>query len=355
VNPGFDAEGVLTFSAPARGDDGERAAFQQRMRERLAAIPGVESASAATPVPLDGSVVNARWGTAEAEQNPDLFQQANVHIVLPGYLETMKTPLLAGRTFTDADNNFESTAVIIDDVLARKAFGDRPAVGERLLIRVRTPEPEWLDVVGVVKQQRHTTLAAEGRESIFFTDGQLGHGVSASWFVRTSGDPLALMPDVRATVAAIDPRVAIDQAQPMKTYVDQASAQTRFALVLISVFAGIAALLATVGLYGVLSTVVRQRTPEIGVRVAFGAEPGSILRLIVGQGLRLSGVGIALGVVAALLLTRVLSSLLVGVQPTDPATYAVVVLLFVTVAAVASWLPAQRAARLDPTTALRKD
>ena len=355
VDPGFDPEGVLTFSAPARGNDEERAAFQRRMREQLASLPGVDEVSAANPVPLDGSIVNARWGTAAALEDPDLFQQANVHIVLPGYLETMNTPVLAGRTFTDADNYFESPAIVIDEVLARKAFGDGPAVGERLLIRVRTPEPEWLEVVGVVRQQRHVTLAAEGRESIFFTDGQLGHGVAGSWFLRTGGDPLALMPAVRAEVANIDPLVAIDEVRLMTDLVDQASAQTRFALVLISVFAAIAAVLATVGLYGVLSTVVRQRTPEIGVRVAFGAEPRSILRLIVGQGLRLSGVGIVAGVLAALALSRVLSSLLVGVEPTDPATFAAVTLLFVTVAAAASWLPAYRAARLDPTTALRKE
>jgi putative ABC transport system permease protein len=355
VDPGFDAEGVLTFSAPARGDDEERADFQRRMREQLARVPGVEAVSAATPVPLDGSVVNARWGTAAAENDPDLFQQANVHIVLPGYLETMGTPLLAGRTFTDADNHFESTAIVIDEVLARKAFGDAPAVGERLLIRVRTPEPEWLTVVGVVRQQRHTTLAAEGREAIYFTDGQLGHGVAGSWFVRAARDPLALMPQIRAEVAGIDARVAIDEVHLMTELLRQATAQTRFALVLISVFAGIAAVLATVGLYGVLSTVVRQRTPEIGVRVAFGAEPRSILRLVVGQGLRLSGAGIFAGVLAALALTRVLSSLLVGVKPTDPATFTAVALLFVTVAAGASWLPAYRAARLDPTAALRKD
>jgi putative ABC transport system permease protein len=355
VDPGFDAEGVLTFSAPARGNDEERAEFQRSMRERLAALPGVEAVSAATPVPLDGSVFNARWGTAAAEQNPDLFQQANVHVVLPGYLETMRTPLLAGRTFTDADNHPESSAVIIDEVLARKAFGARPAVGERLFVRVRTPEPEWFEVVGVVRQQRHTTLAAEGREALYFTDGQLGHGVAGSWFVRTSGDPLTLVPDVRTQVANVDARVAIDEVRPMTDLVDRASAQTRFALVLIGVFATIAGALATVGLYGVLSTVVRQRTAEIGVRVAFGAEPRSILRLIVGQGLRLSALGIGLGVVAALALTRVLSSLLVEVQPTDPATFASVVLLFVTVTAAASWIPAHRAARLDPTSALRKD
>jgi predicted permease len=355
VDAGFEPRGVLTFTAPARGGVDERADYMRQMRERLQALPGVVSAAAATPVPLNGQVINARWGTEAAAEDPELFQQANVHIVQPGYFETMVTPVLAGRVFTEADNDADADGVVIDDVLALKAFGEEPAVGRRLLIRVRAPEPESFEVLGVVRQQRHASLAGEGREAVYFTDGQLGHGVATSWFVRSSGDPLAVAGAARAEVARIDPLVAVDDVRPMVALVDAAMAPTRFALVLISLFASVATLLATVGLYGVLSTVVRQRTPEIGVRVAFGADPRSILRLIVGQGLRLSAIGIVAGGLAALGLTRVLSSLLIEVEPTDPWTFVAVALLFLVVTATASWLPAHRAARMDPTVALHEE
>lgn len=357
ADPGFDPEGALTFVAPPSAPGEAAATFALRMRERIGALPGVSGVTAAIPLPLDGTSANARWGGEAAARDPELFQQANVHIVLPGYFETVGARLLAGRVFTEADNFFESTAIVIDDVLARKAFGDEPAVGRRLLVRVRTDEPEWFEVVGVVAHQRHETLAAEGREAIFFTDGQLNHGAANRWFVRSASgrDPLALTSSIRETIRELDPLVAIGEVQPMRAFVDRAIAPTRFALVLIGLFAGIATLLSAIGLYGVLSTVVRQRNAEIGVRLALGAEPGGIRNLFVGEGLRLSVLGLGLGVLGALALTRLLSSMLVGVAPTDPLTFATMGGLFLAIATLSSWLPARRAARLDPTALLREE
>lgn len=357
ADPGFDPAGVLTFLAPPRAPGDAGAAYAQALRERIAALPGVESVSAANPMPLDGGIANARWGPEAAAAEPDLFQQANVHFVLPGYFETMRTRLLAGRTFTEADNVFESRGVIIDEVLARKAFGAEPAIGRRLLIRVRSDEPETFDVIGVVAHQRHATLAAEGREAVFFTNGQADHGAANRWAVRFAPgrDATALGPAIRAAVGEVDPLVAVSDVQPMQVFLDRAMAPTRFALLLIGCFAAIAALLAAIGLYGVLATVVRQRTAEIGVRMAFGAEPGTIQKLFVGEGVRLGLVGVGLGVLAALGLVRLMSSLLVGVAPTDPLTFASMAVLFMAIAAAASWLPARRAARLDPTAALREE
>jgi putative ABC transport system permease protein len=190
---------------------------------------------------------------------------------------------------------------------------------------------------------------------MFLTDAYMGQGVVGRWAVRTSGDPELLGAAIRREVAALDPKLVISEMQPMQRFVDQAQGQTRFTLALIGVFAAIAAVLAAVGLYGVLSAAVRQRTAEIGVRMALGAAPASIFRNMIGQGLWLSAGGVALGFIAALLLTRAMTSMLVGVQPTDPMTFAGMALVFLMIAAVSSWLPARRAARLDPTVALREE
>ena len=275
--------------------------------------------------------------------------------VRPGYFETLGTRLLAGRTFTDADNSPKPRLIVIDDVLAAKAFPHESAVGKRLLCRIITPEAEFLEVIGVVQHQRHESLAADGHENAYVTDGYAQFGAAARYAIRAKGDPMQLAPLVRAEIARFDKRLAVSEMQPMSFYLDRAEAQTRFALVLIAIFAAIAAVLAAVGLYGVLASAVRQRTAEIGVRVALGAAPAKIFRLVVGQGLRLSAVGIAIGLAAAFALTRVMTSMLVGVKPTDPATFAAMALVFLAVAAFASWLPARRAAGLDPSNALREE
>jgi putative ABC transport system permease protein len=287
--------------------------------------------------------------------DPSKFQAVDFQIVLPGYFEALRTPVLSGRTFTDADNAPDRNGVVIDQMLAAKAFSGQPAVGKRLLIRIRTPEPEWVQVLGVVAHQRNVSLAVPGREQIYFTDGFLGHGAAAFWAIRTAGDPSKYGPSVRAAISKIDPHLLLSDMQPMDALVTHAQAPTRFSLLLIGVFAGVAALLAAVGLYGVLSTVVQQRTSEIGVRMALGAAPGSIFGLVVGQGLRLSAAGIGLGMIAAVILTRAITTMLVDVRPTDPATFISMAVLFLAVAASASWLPAQRAAALDPTAALRQE
>jgi len=356
VNPGFDPNGVLTFqfvNGQLRSPD-DRAAFIRQLHDRLAALPGVQAVTAAVPLPLDGETANARWGTERALADPSTFQQANFHVVLPGYFQAMRTPLLAGRAFTEADNTPDAKTLIIDQTLAAKAFPGRSAVGQRLLARINTPEAQWYEVVGVVEHERHESLS-DDREAIFVPDGFVGHGAVSRWAVRTSGDPARLVPQVRALLTELDPLDPVSEIQPMSAFVDRAMAPTRFALTLIGIFAGVAVVLAGVGLYGVLSTVVRQRTSEIGVRMAFGASNESIFRLVIGQGVRLSVAGLVIGVVGALVLTRVLTSMLVGVAPTDPITFASMVLLFLAIAVVACWLPARRAASLDPTRALREE
>jgi len=358
IHPGFDPHGLLTFlRLGGRGgaQPQERAARQREIAARLKDIPGIQGVTASFPFPLAGGFSPIRWGLEPALTDPTKFQAVDFQIVLPGYFELMHTPVLAGRTFTDADNAPDRNIVVIDQMLANKAFPGESAIGKRLLIRIRTPEPEWVEVIGVVAHQRDTSLAEAGREQIYFTDGFLGHGAAACWAVRTAGDPAKYATAVRAAIAKLDPSLMLSEMQPMDDLVRHAQASTRFSLLLIGVFAAVAALLASVGLYGVLSTVVRQRTPEIGVRMALGAAPASIFSLVVGQGLRLSAAGIALGLLAAFELTSVMTTMLVGVRPTDPATFISMAALFLAIAAIASWLPARRAAALDPTAALREE
>ncbi len=357
VQPGYETRGVLTFLIPDLHlpDAEARKAFMRDLRVRLAAMPGVETATAATPLPLDGSLQNARWGTEEALTDPTKFQQATTYFVLPGFFQAMRTRVIEGRTFSEADNSPDARLIVIDRVLAAKAFPGQSAVGRTLLARVRTPEPERFQVICVVDHQLHDSLAADGREAMYLPDGYATFGVASRWAVRTSQDPASFSPLVRAAVAELNPRAGVIEVQPMDVFIEQARAQTKFALILIGIFAGIALVLASVGLYSVLSTAVRQRTAEIGVRMAFGAEHGAIFRMMVAQGIRLSAAGIACGIVAALALTGVMRTLLVGVEPTDPVTFAAMAAGFFAIAIVACGVPALRAARLDPMVALREE
>jgi putative ABC transport system permease protein len=357
VNMGFDPRGLLTFQL--LGNIGqtpqERDTFKRQLREQLDALPGVNSVTASNPLPLAGGFSPVRWGGAEAQNDPSKFQAADLQIVLPGYFEAMGTTLLAGRTFTQDDSSPDRNRLVVDSALAAKAFPNESAVGKRILFRVRTPEAQWGEIIGVVAHQRNTSLIEPGREQIYVTDGYVNHGAASWWALRTDGDPAALAGSVREVVRKMGKETFINQLQPMDSLVTKAQAQTRFSLLLIGVFSTIAALLAGVGLYGVLATSVRQRTAEIGVRMALGAAPSRIFRLMVGKGLSLSVIGIVIGLVASFAFTRVLGSMLVEVKPTDPVTFASVAILFLVIAFLASWLPALRAAGLDPTTALRNE
>ena len=357
VNLGFDPRGLLTFQL--LGNIGqtpqEAETFKRQLRDQLAAIPGVRNVTASFPLPLAGGFSPIRWGGREALEDPSRFQAADFQIVLPGYFESMGTKLIAGRTFTDADSTPDRKLLIIDEALAAKAFPNESAVGKQILFRLRTPEAQWGEIIGVVAHQRNTSLIEPGREQLYVTDGYMNHRGASWWAIRTDGDPGSIASTVRQVVAKSRSELLINQMQPMDQLVFAAQAQTRFSLLLLGVFSVIAALLAGVGLYGVLATVVRQRTAEIGLRMALGAAPSGIFRLMVGKGLRLSILGIGIGLMAAFGLTRVLASMLVEVKPTDAVTFLSVALLFLIITFIASSLPALRAAGLDPTKALRNE
>jgi len=356
VDPGFDPDGLMTFQllGGRPGPAEQRTALQRQLEERLRAIPGVTSVTAANPFPLAGNFSTIRWGLEDALSDNTKYQAVDWQIVRPGYFDTMRTPLVAGRTFTEADNDPKRNLAVVDTMLASKAFPNDEALGKRILIRIRTVEPEWVEIIGVVGHQRVTSLSDPGREQVYFAERFLGGGGATRWAVRTAGDPAHISRVVRAVVAETDPQWLINEMQPMSALVSRAQSTTRFSLVLMAVFAIVAAALVGVGLFGVLSTMVRQRTAEIGVRMALGASPGRIRRLIMVYGLRLSVAGIAIGLPSAFLLTRAMRSMLVGVRPTDPATYVIMGLVFFVIAAVSLYLPARRAAALAPTAALRE-
>lgn len=358
VDPGFEPEGVVTFSVnlpfgryPTAGD---RDRAVRALHERFTAIPGVESATVSFPLPLDGNLANVRWGPEEALANPDRFQQADAHFVGPDYFETLRTPLLAGRTFTAAERTDSVGVIVIDRILAERAFPGEDPVGRRMLVRAVEPEAQWREVIGVVEHQRHADLATPGTGSVFMTQRFVGT-FGGTWAIRAAGDPLSLVPEIRAAVREVDPLVPVADAEAYRSTLERARAPARFAVALMGTFAVLAGILASIGLYGVLAHVVRERTGEIGVRMAFGAPRGDILRDMLFRGLKLAGVGVAIGLVGAVALTRAMEQLLVEVPPRDPVTFAGVVLLFIAVAACASLVPALRASRLDPRVALRAE
>jgi predicted permease len=351
VDLGYNPEGILTL----RLNDGQirrTGAFMREIRDRLSTLPGVEGASRAFALPLSGTFSSLRWGLEESLNSAASFNElADTQFVLPGYFETMGSRLIEGRTFADADNKPEPFLIVIDSLLARKAFPNQSAVGKRIVMGSQ----RLVEVIGVVEHHRISSLVEDGRPQIYFTPETRGYEPSGFWVIRTAGDPAKYAAAVRAEIASINPSLKVTEVQPLQSYIDRAQSKTRFSFMLLAIFATIAVLLAGIGLYGVLATLVRQRSPEIGVRMALGATPAQVFKLIVGQGVLLSAIGILVGAVAAFALTRLMVSLLVRVQATDPITFAATAVLFLGVALIASWLPARRAASLDPAVSLREE
>ena len=356
VDPGYDPHGLLTCFVtrdwPLTKQAG-RLELLRQMQTRLAAIPGIRGATATLALPLAGGPrLKASNATTPRPDAPNAGD-ADMQQVMPDYFETLRTPLLAGRTFTDADNASGRNLAVVDELFAASAFPGVSPIGRR----IRTPDPDHpsVEIIGVVGHQRLNSLGERGRATVYFSDGFWGIGVSRYWILRTDGDPARFADAVRRELAKVDRGLVMTKVQTMDAVVAQDQSGTRLSLFLLTGFAAIGLLLAAVGLYGVLSTAVRQRTAEIGVRVALGATPAGIFQMVVGQGLRLTLAGLALGLAASLALTRLIASMLVGVKAGDPVTLAAMAVVFLAVAAVASWIPAARAASLDVNEALREE
>jgi putative ABC transport system permease protein len=366
VEPGFEPEGVVTFSVSppflVYFTSAQRTTFMNDLRERLTQIPGVTSVGGVAPLPLAGGDLYSVGSYGRVGDPPEVTQanRADYKAVIPGYFEAMQIELLAGRTLLPSDNVPEALDVaVIDENLAERAFPGEDPLGKELMVdwfdeTTITLERRPVQVVGVVGNVRSASLAAEGRETLYVPYVFVAF-LPPTMVLRTNADPAELVEQARQAVAEIDPNVPVSDASTLESYVYDAMAQTRFMLALIGAFAVLALVLASLGLYGVISYSVRQRTREIGVRVAFGAKDGDVLKLVLAQGVVLAGSGIVLGLVASVPLSRVVRSFLVGVSPTDPVTFIGVPAVLLAVAALASYMPARRAASVDPVEALRDE
>ena len=324
----------------------------EELLPRISALPGVEAASLGAVVPLSGR--STSFGRVHGGQGTTANAIACcANVVGPDFFRTTGISLLRGREFSAADRRDAPRVVIVNQALATRLWPDQDALGQ-LLVSIDSSELPWL-VVGVVSDSIYADLMRESRspQPFYYLPVQQRSSLAQHLFVRTKGNPMALLPLVRQEVQALDPHLPLFHVQTLRTVRDQAFWQQRLAARLVSLAGWLAILLATLGLYSVMAQQVTKRTREIGIRMALGARRGEVLGLVVREGMTLAGAGIAIGLTGALALARFLRSLLLGVGPTDPLAFTAVPLLLGTVALLACWLPARRAARVDPMEALR--
>ena len=359
VDAGFNADHVLTASIDLpngaySSDGGQVTLFYANLLQRLREIPGVKAAGMSTWVPLTG--IGAGTGfTVVGRPAPAAGQgpSAVIRAVDPAYLETMQIPLIRGRRFTDADAAKAPPVVIVSAALAKKIFPSEEALGQRVQVSWNDPEAK-AEIVGIVGDVLDTGLDGEHNPTIYYPSAQSPSG-SMNIVVRTTGEPIALATAIRNAVHAIDPNLPVDGVMPMSAVVTSSMSDRRYPMFLLMIFAGVALTVAAVGVYAVLAFAVSQRTREIGVRMALGAQQRQVLAMVLRDGLRLAAAGIVAGGVVGLFASRALSNLLFQVSPADPVTLATVAGVLLLVSMLAIYLPARRATRVDPVTALRSE
>ncbi len=359
VERGFRPENVamLTVSLPASAYAGppDVRGFYARLLERVRAIPGVQLAATGTGV-LQPLVANSGVYSIEGKPLPPPEERVEYpfEIVSPGYFDTVGMTILRGRGFTEADDTEARRAVVINETLARTGWPDQDPIGRRMRPGDETSQAPWMTVVGVIRDAHRSEVTRAIRPELYMCSLQVTPRTQ-TLLVRTAGDSTPTVAIVRREVQALDPQLPIFNVTTLERELALTLIQPRFQAVLLATFAAVALLLATVGIYGVTAHAVGQRTQEVGIRMAMGAARGDVLRLIFIQHLRPAIAGLLFGLAGAGILSRSLQSLLYGVGANDPATFALVALLLLTVAAVACWVPARRATRVDPVVALRTD
>jgi predicted permease len=353
VNAGFQADHVLTFQLDvpqARyGDDPKYIAFFRNLVSRLQALPGVESVGVTSDLPwttYDENLTFHVVGKSDAQPNESRF-----HFVSPDYFQVVRTPLISGRFFAQTDDAKAEPVLLVNQALARKYFPAGDAVGTYVTAFDETKR----QIVGVVGDVQDTPSSTDAKPALYLNSWQFAAGGEQYVAIRTAGDVRALAGQLAREVAAIDPDLPVMKVRPLEDVSALAISSTKFTLTLVAVFGAIALVLAAVGVFGVISYLVTQRTNEIGIRMALGALQKDVLGLIVAQGAKIAIAGISIGLLAAMMLTRGMQSLLFNVSPFDPLTLAAVALLLVFVTLVACYLPARRAAQVDPMVALRHE
>jgi len=357
VAPGFEPHGLLTFNMDlpdARyGKPEQSGGFYKQLLEQIRAVPGVQSAGGVMPLPFSQDMIRTTFQIGgrpipKADEPATHFRSISV-----GYFQTMQIPLISGRDFTNHDDRKSTQVAIINQTLARKYFPNENPIGRMIKPGVSDSGPDRMrEIVGIVGDVKHHNLWESSDPETYVPYQQAAIG-QMSLVVRTQGDPMSLLPIMREEVKSLDAELPVYGAQTMAEYLRSSVAQRRFTSILFAVFAGTGFLLAIIGLFGVMSYSVSQRTHELGIRLAVGAEKADILKLVVGQGMRVTLAGIVIGLGATLALSTVLRSQLFGVSAWDPFTFLAVAAVLALVALTACYIPARRATRVDPVVALR--
>ncbi|HEY2799077.1 MAG TPA: ABC transporter permease [Chthoniobacterales bacterium] len=358
LDPGFNPDHLLTVKVSLPDtkypDKEKKAAFFNEVVRRVQPLPGVESVAVANNLPFTYNGDSMPIGI-EGRVDPPPDQRLDVifRVVGPDYFKTMKIPLLKGRTFTDHDRAGSANVAVVSEQTARHFWPGENPIGKRLKPGSTTSDSPWREVVGVVEDVRQNDYVKAPKMQMYFSYYQITSFPPNALVIRTKVDPLSLAATVRNAIWEVDKDQPVSDIRTMDDIVSAAVARQRFSMLLLAVFAALALVLAAVGIYGVMSYAVAQRTREIGIRMALGAQRSDILRMTVAQGLKLVGLGLVIGLAAAFLLTRVMASLLFGISATDPLTFLSISLVLLSVAVLASYLPARRATKVDPMIALR--
>ncbi|MFZ1972189.1 MAG: ABC transporter permease [Candidatus Acidiferrales bacterium] len=367
VNPGFNPRGVLTFAvsmSPPLGANAvtSRSAIRQ-LGETLRNIPGVEAVSpTGGALPMDGDNEFPFWLDGQPKPaNESEMKQSLFYLSDPGYLKAMEIPLHRGRYFTVDDNEHSSAVIVIDESFARQYFPNEDPIGKRIHIGILDTTPQVIGVVGHVKHwgldtdgdAKHPIVAQAYMPFMQIPDRFWVGPPQTEMVLRTKASPSAMVPAIRQAIEKLNSENVIFEVKPMEEIVAESLAARQFSMILLSVFAALALLLSSIGIYGVISYVVGQRTHEIGIRMALGAQRGDVLRLMLGEGMKMALIGVAIGAAVALGLTHIMAKMLFRVSATDPVTFASVAIVLSAVALAACYIPARRAMRVDPIVALR--
>jgi putative ABC transport system permease protein len=356
VDPGFNANQLLTMrvSLPnlRYGDDRKRIDFIKQAVERMQTLPGVEAAGAINFLPFAGPHAGTLVEIeGRAKLPPGQGLTTGVCVTDANYFRAIQIPLKRGRLFTEQEANEMRHVVLINDAFARKHFPNEDPLGKRVTIHMKN-ENVPSEIIGVVGDSKHMGLESEIEPMSYWPHPELAYSFM-TFVIRTQGDASSIAPSARNVIQTLDPEQPVADVRTMESLLSKSVAKARFNTLLLTVFACVALVLAAVGIYGVMAYSVSHRTHEIGIRMALGAQTRDVLRLVIRRGMILALAGVAIGLIASLLLTRLMKTLLFGVNPTDPLTFVVIALLLTSVALLACYIPARRAARVDPIKALR--